>query len=79
MLAAAAGDRNVCFKVTGDNRTFYITSLPVNIWPGASPYQAIEQAGIKAVVSVHESSEYALLFNPCDLTETDQLTGQRRL
>jgi protein tyrosine phosphatase (PTP) superfamily phosphohydrolase (DUF442 family) len=48
----------VCFRVKGDNRTFYVTSQPVYIWPGASPYQAIAQAGVQAVVSVRDSSEY---------------------
>src|SRR5258708_26906559 len=64
---------NVCFKVTGDKRTFYVTSQPVYLWPGASPYQAIAQAGITALVSVRDSSEYTIPFNPFDLTETDQL------
>jgi hypothetical protein len=63
----------VCFRVTGDNRTFYVTSQPVYIWPGASPYQAIAQAGVEAVVSVRDASEYIIPFNPFDLTETDQL------
>ena len=63
----------VCFKVTGDNRTFYVTSQPVYIWPGASPYQAIAQAGVQALVSVRDASEYTIPFNPFDLTETDQL------
>ena len=71
---------NVCFKVTGDNRTFYVTSQPVYLWPGTSPYQAIAQAGITALVSVRDSSEYTIPFNPFDLTETDQLIlEQRRL
>jgi hypothetical protein len=56
----------VCFKVTGDNRTFYVTSQPVYIWPGASPYQAIAQAGIQALVSVRDASEYTIPFNPFD-------------
>src|SRR5882672_2865511 len=60
----------VCFKVTGDKRTFYVTSQPVYIWPGASPYQAIAQAGVQAVVSVRDSSETTIPFNPFDLTET---------
>jgi protein tyrosine phosphatase (PTP) superfamily phosphohydrolase (DUF442 family) len=64
---------NVCFKVTGDKRTFYVTSQPVYLWPGSSPYQAIAQAGITALVSVRDSSEYTIPFNPFDLTETDQL------
>jgi protein tyrosine phosphatase (PTP) superfamily phosphohydrolase (DUF442 family) len=64
---------NVCFKVTGDNRTFYVTSQPVYLWPGTSPYQTIAQAGIEALVSVRDSSEYSIPFNPFDLTETDQL------
>ena len=64
---------NVCFKVTGDKRTFYVTSQPVYLWPGTSPYQAIAQAGITALVSVRDSSEYTIPFNPFDLTETDQL------
>jgi protein tyrosine phosphatase (PTP) superfamily phosphohydrolase (DUF442 family) len=63
----------VCFRVTGDNRTFYVTSQPVYIWPGASPYLAIAQAGVQAVVSVRDSSEYTIPYNPFDLTETDQL------
>jgi protein tyrosine phosphatase (PTP) superfamily phosphohydrolase (DUF442 family) len=63
----------VCFKVTGDNRTFYVTSQPVYIWPGSSPYQAIAHAGIQAAVSVRDASEYIIPFNPFDLTETDQL------
>ena len=63
----------VCFRVTGGSRTFYITSQPVYLWPGSSPYQAIAQAGVQAVVSVRDSSEYAIPFNPFDLTETDQL------
>jgi protein tyrosine phosphatase (PTP) superfamily phosphohydrolase (DUF442 family) len=63
----------VCFKVVGDNRTFYVTSQPVYIWPGASPYQAIAQAGVQAVVSVRDPSETIIPFNPFDLTETDQL------
>lgn len=64
---------NVCFKITGDQRTFYVTSQPVYLWPGSSPYQAIAQAGIAALVSVRDSSEYTIPFNPFDLTETDQL------
>src|ERR1700710_3026346 len=64
---------SVCFKVTGDKRTFYVTSQPVYLWPGSSPYQAIAQAGITALVSVRDPAEYALPFNPYDLTETDQL------
>ena len=64
---------NVCFKVTGDKRVFYVTSQPVYLWPGTSPYQAIAQAGITALVSVRDSSEYTIPFNPFDLTETDQL------
>lgn len=63
----------VCFRVTGNNQTFYVTSQPVYIWPGASPYQAIAQAGVQAVVSVRDSSEYTIPYNPFDLTETDQL------
>jgi protein tyrosine phosphatase (PTP) superfamily phosphohydrolase (DUF442 family) len=63
----------VCFKVTGDKRTFYVTSQPVYLWPGTSPYQAVAQAGITALVSVRDSSEYTIPFNPFDLTETDQL------
>jgi protein tyrosine phosphatase (PTP) superfamily phosphohydrolase (DUF442 family) len=64
---------NVCFKVTGDKRVFYVTSQPDYLWPGTSPYQAIAQAGITALVSVRDSSEYTIPFNPFDLTETDQL------
>jgi hypothetical protein len=63
----------VCFRVTGDNRTFYVTSQPVYIWPGTSPYQTIAQAGIQSLVSVRDASEYIIPFNPFDLTETDQL------
>ena len=63
----------VCFKVTGDKRTFYVTSQPVYIWPGASPYQAIAQAGVQALVSVRDASETIIPYNPFDLTETDQL------
>jgi protein tyrosine phosphatase (PTP) superfamily phosphohydrolase (DUF442 family) len=64
---------NVCFKVTGDKRTFHVTSQPVYLWPGTSPYQTIAQAGIQALVSVRDSSEYTIPSNPFDLTETDQL------
>ena len=53
----------VCFTVTGDNRTFYVTSQPVYIWPGASPYQAIAQAGVQAVVSVRDAAETSIPFN----------------
>jgi protein tyrosine phosphatase (PTP) superfamily phosphohydrolase (DUF442 family) len=70
MLAVAAG---VCFKVVGDNRTFYGTSQPVYIWAGASPYQTMAQAGIQALVAVRDASETIIPFNPFDLTETDQL------
>jgi protein tyrosine phosphatase (PTP) superfamily phosphohydrolase (DUF442 family) len=65
-----AGD--VCFKLTG-LKTFYVTSQPVYIWPGASPYQAIAQAGIASVLSVRDPAEYVLPLTPFDLTETDQL------
>jgi protein tyrosine phosphatase (PTP) superfamily phosphohydrolase (DUF442 family) len=65
-----AGD--VCFKLTG-LKTFYVTSQPVYIWPGASPYQAIAQAGITSVLSVRDPAEYVLPLTPFDLTETDQL------
>ena len=65
-----AGD--VCFKLTGF-KTFYVTSQPVYIWPGASPYQAIAQAGITSVLSVRDPAEYVLPLTPFDLTETDQL------
>lgn len=65
-----AGD--VCFKLTG-LKTFYVTSQPVYIWPGANPYQAIAQAGIGAVLSVRDPAEYILPLTPFDLTETDQL------
>src|SRR3977135_1627386 len=64
---------NVCFTVTADKRTFYVPPQPVYLWPGSSPYQAIAQAGITALVSVRDSSEYTIPFNPFDLTETDQL------
>jgi protein tyrosine phosphatase (PTP) superfamily phosphohydrolase (DUF442 family) len=63
----------VCFKVVGDDRTFYVTSQPVYIWPGASPYQTIAQAGIQALVSVRDAAETIIPFNPFDLTEADQL------
>ncbi len=65
-----AGD--VCFKLTG-LKTFYVTSQPVYIWPGANPYQAIAQAGIGSVLSVRDPAEYILPLTPFDLTETDQL------
>ena len=63
---------DVCFKLTGPN-TFYVTSQPVYIWPGANPYQAIGQAGITSLVSVRDSAEYIGPLVPFDLTETDQL------
>ena len=62
----------VCFKVVGDNKTFYVTSQPVYLWPGASPYQTIAQADIQSLVSVRDAAEYIIPFNPFDLTETDQ-------
>ena len=62
----------VCFKLTGPN-TFYVTSQPVYVWPGASPYQAIAAAGITSVLSVRDPAEYILPLTPFDLTETDQL------
>jgi protein tyrosine phosphatase (PTP) superfamily phosphohydrolase (DUF442 family) len=65
-----AGD--VCFKLTGP-KTFCVTSQPVYVWPGASPYQAIAQAGIGSVLSVRDAAEYVLPLTPFDLTETDQL------
>jgi protein tyrosine phosphatase (PTP) superfamily phosphohydrolase (DUF442 family) len=65
-----AGD--VCFKLTGPN-TFYVTSQPIYIWPGANPYQAIATAGIASVLSVRDPAEYILPLTPFDLTETDQL------
>jgi protein tyrosine phosphatase (PTP) superfamily phosphohydrolase (DUF442 family) len=63
---------DVCFKLTG-LKTFYVTSQPVYIWPGASPYQAIAQAGIGSVLSVRDPAEYIGPLVPFDLTETDQL------
>jgi protein tyrosine phosphatase (PTP) superfamily phosphohydrolase (DUF442 family) len=63
---------SVCFKLTG-LKTFYVTSQPVYIWPGANPYQAIAQAGITSVLSVRDPAEYILPLTPFDLTETDQL------
>src|SRR4030088_1260010 len=63
---------DVCFKLTG-LKTFYVTSQPVYIWPGASPYQAIAQAGINSVLSVRDPAEYSAPLTPFDLTETDQL------
>lgn len=63
---------DVAFKLTGPN-TFYVTSQPVYIWPGASPYQAIAQAGITSLVSVRDPAEYVSPLVPFDLTETDQL------
>jgi hypothetical protein len=63
---------DVCFKLTG-LKTFYVTSQPVYIWPGASPYQAIAQAGINSVLSVRDPAEYIAPLTPFDLTETDQL------
>ena len=63
---------DVGFKLTGPN-TFYVTSQPVYAWPGASPYQAIAQAGIPSLVSVRDSAEYINPLVPFDLTETDQL------
>jgi protein tyrosine phosphatase (PTP) superfamily phosphohydrolase (DUF442 family) len=63
---------DVCFKLTG-LKTFYVTSQPVYIWPGASPYQAIAQAGINSVLSVRDPAEYIAPLVPFDLTETDQL------
>lgn len=65
-----AGD--VCFELTG-LKTFYVTSQPIYIWPGANPYQAIAQAGITSVLSVRDPAEYVLPLTPFDLTETDQL------
>jgi protein tyrosine phosphatase (PTP) superfamily phosphohydrolase (DUF442 family) len=65
-----AGD--VCFKLSG-SKTFYVTSQPVYLWPGNSPYQAIAQAGIASVLSVRDPAEYVLPLTPFDLTETDQL------
>ena len=65
-----AGD--VCLKLSG-LKTFYVTSQPIYIWPGASPYQAIAQAGINSVISVRDPAEYTLPLTPFDLTETDQL------
>jgi len=62
----------VCFKLTGPN-TFYVTSQPIYIWPGASPYQAIATAGIASVLSVRDPLEYTVPLTPFDLTETDQL------
>ncbi len=63
---------DVCFKLTG-LKTFYVTSQPVYVWPGASPYQAIAQAGIASVLSVRDPAEYISPLTPFDLTETDQL------
>ncbi|QPF85726.1 hypothetical protein IC762_05295 [Bradyrhizobium genosp. L] len=64
---------DVCFKLTGPN-TFYVTSQPVYIWPGASPYQTIAQAklGIASALSVRDPAEYVSPLVPFDLTETDQ-------
>jgi protein tyrosine phosphatase (PTP) superfamily phosphohydrolase (DUF442 family) len=62
----------VCFKLTGP-KTFYVTSQPIYVWPGTSPYQAIAQAGINSVLSVRDPAEYVLPLTPFDLTETDQL------
>ena len=63
---------DVAFKLTGPN-TFYVSSQPVYIWPGASPYQAIAQAGIGSVLSARDPAEYIGPLVPFDLTETDQL------
>jgi len=63
---------DVCFKLTGPN-TFYVTSQPVYIWPGASPYEAIATARITSVLSVRDPAEYISPLVPFDLTETDQL------
>jgi protein tyrosine phosphatase (PTP) superfamily phosphohydrolase (DUF442 family) len=65
-----AGD--VCFKLTG-LKTFYVTSQPIYVWPGTSPYQAIAEAGIASVLSVRDPAEFILPLTPFDLTETDQL------
>jgi protein tyrosine phosphatase (PTP) superfamily phosphohydrolase (DUF442 family) len=62
----------VCFKLTGA-KIFYVTSQPIYIWPGASPYQAIALAGITSVLSVRDPAEYTIPLTPFDLTETDQL------
>jgi hypothetical protein len=59
----------VGFKVVGDNRTFYVTSQPVYIWPGASPYQAVAQAGIQALLSVRDASEYAEGVPAAEITQ----------
>jgi protein tyrosine phosphatase (PTP) superfamily phosphohydrolase (DUF442 family) len=63
---------DVCFKLTGP-KIFYVTSQPVYLWPGASPYQAIAQAGIRSVLSVRDPAEFISPLVPFDLTETDQL------
>lgn len=63
---------DVCYKLTG-LMTFYVTSQPVYVWPGTSPYQAIAQAGIASVLSVRDPAEYTSPLVPFDLTETDQL------
>lgn len=65
---------DVCFKLTG-LKTFYVTSQPVYVWPGASPYQAIAQAGINSVLSVRTPVEYIAPMLPFDLTEANQLVG----
>jgi hypothetical protein len=64
---------NVCFKLTGSGKTFYVTSQPNYLWPGENPYQMIAQAGIAAVLSVRDAAEFILPLTPFDLTETDQL------
>lgn len=64
---------DVCFEVTG-SKTFYVTSQPVYLWPGTSPYQTIAQAnlGIASALSVRDPAEYVSPLVPFDLTETDQ-------
>jgi protein tyrosine phosphatase (PTP) superfamily phosphohydrolase (DUF442 family) len=61
---------NVCFAVSGG---YYVTAQPIYIWPGASPYQAIGQAGIQTVLSVRDPQEVILPLTPVDLTEVSQL------
>jgi protein tyrosine phosphatase (PTP) superfamily phosphohydrolase (DUF442 family) len=61
---------NVCFSIAGG---YYVTAQPTYIWPGASPYQAIAQAGIVSVLSVRDPQEVILPLTPVDLTEVSQL------
>jgi protein tyrosine phosphatase (PTP) superfamily phosphohydrolase (DUF442 family) len=61
---------DVCFAISGG---YYVTSQPIYVWPGTSPYQVIAQNGIRTVLSVRDPQEVILPLTPVDLTEVSQL------